>query len=74
MKISVQPGKRQNGTPRLIFDGELALSEITTGPLGGVVLSVLCTDIYTPRASQRYSIALDVDDLDAIQKVIGVTG
>ena len=38
MKISVQPGKRQIGTPRLLFDGQLALGEVISQPAGSVVL------------------------------------
>jgi hypothetical protein len=70
MKISVQPGKRQNGTPRLLFDGELDIGEVRSEPAGGVVLSVLGSDIYTPKASQRYSIELSVGDVEAILQVL----
>jgi hypothetical protein len=70
MKISVQPGKRQNRTPRLLFAGQLAPGEVTFEPAGGVVLSVIGIDIYTPKASQRYSIELSVHDVEAILKVL----
>jgi hypothetical protein len=70
MKISVQPGKRQNRPLRMLFDGQLALGEVTSEPAGGVVLSVIGTDIYTPKASQRYSIELSVHDVEAILQVL----
>ena len=74
MKISAQPGKRQNGTPRLLFDGELDIGEVRSEPAGGVVLSVLGIDIYTPKASQRYSIELSVGDVEAILQVLRGAG
>ena len=74
MKISVQPGKRQNGTPRLLFDGQLAVGEVIPEPAGGVVLSVMGIDIYTPKASQRYSIELSVRDVEAILQVLKGNG
>lgn len=74
MKISVQPGKRQNGTPRLLFDGQLDLGEVISEPAGGVVLSVVGIDIYTPKASQRYSIELSSYDVEAILQVLRGSG
>ena len=73
MKISVQPGKRQNGTPRLLFDGQLDPGEVISEPAGGVVLSVVGIDIYTPKASQRYSIELSIHDVEAILQVLSGT-
>ena len=58
MKISAQPGKRQDRSARLLFDRQLAADDVTSEPTGGVVLSVIGIDIYTPKATQRYSIEL----------------
>jgi hypothetical protein len=74
MKISVQPGKRQNGTPRVLFDGQLALGAVISEPAGGVVLSVIGTDIYTPKASQRYTIELSAHDIEAILQALKMSG
>jgi hypothetical protein len=70
MKISVQPGKRQNRPLRMLFDGQLTPGEVAAEPAGGVVLSVIGVDIYTPKASQRYSIELSIHDVKAILKVL----
>jgi hypothetical protein len=70
MKISVRPGKRLNGTPKLLFDGQLDVGEVIAEPTGGVVLSVVGTDIYTPKASQRYSIELSIQDVEAVLEVL----
>jgi hypothetical protein len=70
MKISVQPGKRRNGSPRSVFDSQLAADEIASDQAGGVAISILCQDIYTPNASQRYLIQLSATEVEAILAVL----
>ena len=66
MKISVQPGKRRSSSPRSVFDSQLAADEIASDQAGGVAISILCQDIYTPNASQRYLIQLSASEVEAI--------
>ena len=69
MKISVQPGKRRSSSPRSVFDSQLRADEIGSDQAGGVAISILCQDIYTPNASQRYLIQLSAGEVEAILAV-----
>jgi hypothetical protein len=70
MKISVQPGKRRSSSPRSVFDSQLGAHEIASDQAGGVAISILCQDIYTPNASQRYLIQLSAVEVEAILAVL----
>ena len=74
MKISVQPGKRRSGSPRSVFDSQLAADEIASDQAGGVAISILCQDIYTQNASQRYLIQLSASEVEAILAVLRRNG
>lgn len=69
MKIFVKPGKRE-GFPKQIFEGSIEQAEIVMKD-GDLVLSVVADDIYTAKATQRYTITLDADDRAYINQAQG---
>jgi hypothetical protein len=66
MKVFVQPGKRQR-PPRLIFDGVIDDGDIVMED-GELRLSITAEDIYTKKATQRYTITLDADDRACLER------
>lgn len=66
MKVFVQPGKRQR-PPRLIFDGVIDDGDIVMED-GELRLSITAEDIYTKKATQRYTITFDADDRACLER------
>ncbi|MFC6488482.1 hypothetical protein [Nitratireductor sp. GCM10026969] len=68
MKLSVRPGKRE-GEPKLLFDHLLEMENLVESPEGGVVVTVVAKDIYTAKASQRFSLTFTSEEVDMIARV-----
>ncbi len=64
MKISVRPAKR-DGEPKMLFERTLAADDVSAAG-EEVVLTLVVRDIYSKGSSQRYTITLGAEDLEAI--------
>ncbi|MCT7377137.1 hypothetical protein [Chelativorans salis] len=69
MKMTVQPGKRP-GLPKALFAGELQLSDIEVNEADAVTVTFIGDDIYTPRATQRFSITFSKHEIQMIVKAM----
>lgn len=73
MKLSVRPGKRE-GLPKLLFDRLIEREDLQAAPEDGVILTIVAKDIYTEKATQRFSIVLSRSEIDMICEVDAARG
>ncbi|WP_163264441.1 hypothetical protein [Chelativorans alearense] len=71
MKMTVQPGKRP-GLPKALFNRDLRTSDIEVDETGVVTLTFVGDDIYTPRATQRFSITLGQNEIEMMVEAMGL--
>ncbi|WP_274423693.1 hypothetical protein [Chelativorans sp. YIM 93263] len=65
MRLLARPGKRV-GDPKILYSQPLTVENIEVRTTGEVVLTVLAADIYTPKATQRFSITFSPAEIHMI--------
>lgn len=68
MKMSVRPGKR-DGDAKLLYNEAISAKHIDVDGTGKIALTITASDVYTAKATQRYTLVFSQDELGLIHRV-----